>query len=210
MTHILDDLAWRYATKKFDTEQKLSDEQLETIQEALRLTPSSFGLQPWKFILIENPELRNTLKEHSWGQSQITDASHLLVLCRVEKLDQEFVDLFFNDMKETTGSKEEDIQWYKNMVSGFVENLDDTHAKIWSEKQIYIALWNIMTVLATMKIDSCPMEWFDSAKYDEVLQLKEKWLASSVILPIGFRASDDAYAHHPKVRFDTEDLFIEM
>lgn len=210
MDMILNDLGWRYATKKFDTEKKLTSDQENTIKEALRMTPSSFGLQPWKFIFVKNPELREELREHAWGQSQVTDASHLLILCRENDIDQNLVNEFFEDMKQTTGAWEEDIKGYKDMVTGFVWNLDSDRAKIWAEKQVYIALGNIMTVLAEMKIDSCPIEWFDPVKFDEILKLKEKWISSTVILPIGFRASDDKYAENKKIRFEQDKLFIEM
>ncbi|NDK09339.1 NAD(P)H-dependent oxidoreductase [Candidatus Gracilibacteria bacterium] len=210
MDMILNSLGWRYATKQFDTEKKLSEDQLNTIKEALRMTPSSFGLQPWKFVFVKNPKTREKLKEHAWGQTQITDASHLLVLCRVNEVDQDLVNSYFEDMKKTTGAGEDDIKGYKDMVSGFAGNLDETSAKIWAEKQVYIALGNIMTVLAEMKIDSCPMEGFDAAKFDEILGLHEKGISSTVVLPIGFRSEDDSYAGNPKVRFETEELFIEM
>jgi len=210
MDMILNDLGWRYATKKFDTEKKLSADQENTIKEALRMTPSSFWLQPWKFVFVKNPELREMLKEHAWGQSQVTDASHLLILCRENEVDQNLVNEYFEDMKKTTWAGEEDISGYKNMVTWFVWNLDSEDAKIWAEKQVYIALWNIMTVLAEMKIDSCPMEWFDSVKFDEILELQDKWISSVVILPIGFRASDDKYSENQKVRFDQNHLFLEI
>jgi len=100
MDMILNDLGWRYATKQFDSEKKLSDEQLDTIKEVLRMTPSSFGLQPWKFVFVENSDTREKLKAAAWGQSQVTDASHLLVLCRENNIDQNLVDNFFEDMKK--------------------------------------------------------------------------------------------------------------
>jgi hypothetical protein len=134
----------------------------------------------------------------------------LLILCRENDIDQNLVNEFFEDMKQTTGAWEEDIKGYKDMVTGFVWNLDSDRAKIWAEKQVYIALGNIMTVLAEMKIDSCPIEWFDPVKFDEILKLKEKWISSTVILPIGFRASDDKYAENKKIRFEQDKLFIEM
>jgi len=174
MDMILNDLGWRYATKQFDSEKKLSDEQLDTIKEVLRMTPSSFGLQPWKFVFVENSDTREKLKAAAWGQSQVTDASHLLVLCRENNIDQNLVDNFFEDMKKTTGAEEEDVKDYKNMVSGFVDGLDEEQAKMWAEKQVYIALGNLMAILAHLRIDSCPMEGFDKAQFDEILNLKEQ------------------------------------
>ena len=208
MDMILNDLGWRYATKQFDSEKKLSDEQLDTIKEVLRMTPSSFGLQPWKFVFVENSDTREKLKAAAWGQSQVTDASHLLVLCRENNIDQNLVDNFFEDMKKTTGAGEEDVKDYKNMVSGFVDGLDEELAKMWAEKQVYIALGNLMAILAHLRIDSCPMEGFDKAQFDEILNLKEQWISSAVILPIGFRSFEDKYASNPKVRYDQDTLFI--
>ena len=110
MKNILDSLEWRYATKKFNPEKKLSSEQIDILLESLRLTPSSFGLQPWKFILVENPEIRETLVAHSWGQRQVSEASHLLVLCRKNQIDASLVNSYIDDMIEKTGAPAEALQ----------------------------------------------------------------------------------------------------
>lgn len=210
MSHIWEALNWRYATKKFDTTKKVSPEQLEELKEAIRLTPSSFGLQPWKFIIVENQEIQDTLVEHSWGQNQVSEASHVIVFCRNNALDASLVENYIADVIETTWAPAEALQWYKDMMLGFINNTPTEVKKTWAEKQIYIALWNAMTVLAHMHIDSCPMEGFIAEKYDEVLGLAEKWLSSVVVLPIGFRSQDDTNAARPKVRYDQDELFIEM
>ena len=208
--NIIESLEWRYATKKFDSEKKLSDKQIADIKKALMLTPSSFGLQPWKFVLISDQETKNQLVEHSWGQEQVKDASHVLVLCRSEVSGETMVHNYLADMMEETWASESDLEWYKNMMLGFFKNMPSDFEKTWSDKQIYIALGNIMTVLAAMEIDACPMEWFISAKYDEILGLKDKDLASVLVLPIGFRSEEDSYAKRPKIRYDVNKLFIEV
>ena len=208
MTKIIEDLNWRYATKAFDASKKVSEEDLNTIIEAFRLTPSSFGLQPWKLIIVQDQETKDALIEHSWGQQQIWNCSDLLVFTRKNDFWNENVDDFVADIMKTRGVSQEDLQWYEDMMKGFLSRLDNTKKEIWMDKQIYIALWNVMTVCANMHIDSCPIEWFINEKYDEILNLEEKWLSSVVVLPIWYRDMKDAHATDKKVRFPT-DFVIE-
>ena len=210
MKNILDSLEWRYATKKFNPEKKLSSEQIDILLESLRLTPSSFGLQPWKFILVENPEIRETLVAHSWGQRQVSEASHLLVLCRKNQIDASLVNSYIDDMIEKTGAPAEALQWYKDMMLGFIQNLSPEIATSWAEKQVYIALWNIMTVAASLEIDTCPMEGFLKSEYDATLGLQELWLSSVVVLPLWYRSDDDSYATKTKIRYKKEDIVIKI
>jgi len=208
MTQIIDSLNWRYATKDFDANKKISADDLHTITESFRLTASSFGLQPWKLIVVENQEIKDSLVEHSWGQKQIADCSQLLVFCARDNFDETDVDAFVKDIKETRGVSQEDIQWYEDLMKGFLAKMDENQINTWVEKQVYIALWNVMTACAELKIDSCPIEWFIPSKYDEILWLKEKWIHSVVALPVWYRSSDDVYADLEKVRFN-EDTIIE-
>ena len=210
MNSILDSLRWRYATKKFDATKKISPEQFEMLLEALRLTPSSFGLQPWKFVVVENPSVREELVGHSWGQRQVADASHLLVLCRKTQLDASLVESYIADMIQKTGTPAEALQGYKDMMLGFIQNLSPEIAASWAEKQVYIALGNALTVAANMQIDSCPMEGFSKADYDRILGLPEMGLASVLILPVGYRAEDDNYAQRPKIRYESEEVIIQL
>ena len=184
MNKIIDSLNWRYATKKFDDTKMVSSEDLETIKEVLRLTPSSFGLQPWKFVILKNKEIQKSLVEHSWNQNQVAEASHVIILCRKNTLDESFVQDYINDMLKTTWAPAEALDWYKGMMNGFLANLDDNAKEAWATKQVNIALGNVLTALSEMRIDSCPMEWFIGAKYDEILELNEKWLSSVLVLPI--------------------------
>lgn len=203
-------LTWRYATKKFDATKKLSAEAFETLLEALRLTPSSFGLQPWKFVVVENPSMREELVGHSWGQRQVADASHLLVLCRKNALDASLVEDYIADMIQKTGAPAEALQGYKDMMLGFIQNVSPEIAQSWAEKQVYIALGNAMSVAATLEIDTCPMEGFSRTDFDRVLGLEALGLSSVVLLPVGYRAADDDYATRPKIRYASEDIIVHI
>lgn len=207
--NIIEDLRWRYAVKKFDTQKKISEEELHIFLESLQLTASSFGLQPWKFVVVENMELRKKLLEHSWNQAQVVDASHLIILCRKTHIDAQLVEEYVSDMMQKTWADSTALEWYKNMMLGFVSGLDNDAQKNWAEKQVYISLWNALSTLAQMKIDSCPMEWFSKEKYDEILELTDLWLASTLVLPIWYRAVDDSYASRDKIRYSLERLIIK-
>lgn len=210
MKNILESLNWRYATKKFDETKKLSAEQIETISEILRLTPSSFGLQPWKFIIVENQKIKESLVVHSYGQTQVAQASHVVVLCRPNTLDASLVENYIADTIGATGAPAEALQGYKDMMLGFVTNMPQAAMEVWAEKQVYIALGNIMTALAILEIDACPMEGFSKTDYDRVLKLNEIGLSSVVVLPIGYRSSDDHAAARPKVRYARANICIKI
>lgn len=206
MTQIIQNLNWRYATKVFDANKKISEADMNTIVEAFRLTPSSFGLQPWKLVVVETQEVKDSLVEHSWGQEQIANCSHLLVLCRKDNFDDTNVDEFVEDIAQTRGVSRENLQGYEDMMKGFMSRMDADTKKTWVDKQIYIALGNLMTVCAEMEIDACPVEGFIPEKYDEILGLKEKGISSVVVLPVGYRSSEDKYGELAKVRFPTEKI----
>ena len=208
-TQLLENLTWRYAVKKFDATKKVSDDDLKIFLESLRLTASSFGLQPWKFVVVETQELKEKLLEHSYNQAQVVDASHLIVFCRKNTIDENFVQDFFDDMIQKTWADESSLQWYKDMILGFLSYMDNTQKKVWAEKQVYIALWNALASLAELKIDSCPMEWFSPQAYDEILWLSDEGLSSVVVLPIWYRSEADKYAAQDKIRFDTEKVILK-
>lgn len=210
MTQIIDDLNWRYATKAFDPEKKVSKEDLETLLEALRLTPSSFGLQPWAFVVVETQEILEQLLPVSWNQQQVTQASHTFVLCRKESMDEAYVDRYIADLCEKRGMKVEDMGGLSKVIKDFLSKHSEESLKQWMSDQVYIALGQLMTVAATMKIDACPMEGFDSNGYDEILGLKEKGLSSVVVCPVGYRASDDKYATLTKIRWELDDLVVRI
>lgn len=209
MSSIVEDLKWRYACKQFDKKRKISQENLEIILESLRLTPSSFGLQPWKFVLVEKEELREQLLEASWNQAQVKDASHLLVLCAPKSMDEAFIDRYITDMANTREQDPEELAGFKKMLM-MIPNKSEEDRYQWAKNQIYIALGSLMTVCAHLRIDACPMEGFVPAKYDNILGLEKYDLMSMVVCPLGYRNENDKYASLKKVRFAKKDLVMTL
>jgi nitroreductase len=197
---IIEDLNWRYATKKFDSTQKINQQDLETILEALRLVPSSYGLQPLKYLIIENRELRIALKEASWNQSQVTDASHLLVICCHIDTTSEDIDNNILLTSKTRKIEHEKLTGYGDFVKRTISQLTLAEKTQWNEKQAYIALGVLLHTLAALRIDSTPMEGFDSEKYDAILNLTQQGLKSVLVCPIGYRSEEDNTQHLKKVR----------
>jgi nitroreductase len=203
--NILENLKWRYATKKFDSTYQLSELELDTIKEVIQLSPASFGLQPYKVLIVTNPEIREQLKVASWNQSQITDASALLVFVKNKNVDETEVDLFVENIINTRGVTKEMLAEYEGMMKHAVSSQTEDQKGNWVEKQIYLAVGNLLTSLSVLGIDSCPMEGFDRAQYDSILGLKET--SSVIVCPIGKRDVSDEYQNYPKVRKSTDDLF---
>ena len=201
----LEQLKWRYATKKFDPNKKIDEATWKTLEQSLVLSPSSFGLQPWQFFVVRNPEIRQQLLAHSWGQTPVVDASHLVVFAIDKDLNDGDVDRYIQRMAEVQQVPAENLEGFAKVVKGFLSN-PNFDVNEWSTKQTYIALGFFMTCAAMMKIDTLPMEGFVPAKYDEVLGLEEKGYKSVVLCPVGYRADDDKYAGKPKVRYSTEQV----
>ncbi|MFB2893422.1 NAD(P)H-dependent oxidoreductase [Aerosakkonemataceae cyanobacterium BLCC-F50] len=202
---VIQQLNWRYATKKFDPNKKIPTEVWKTLEQSLVLAPSSFGLQPWKFFVVTNPELRQQLVEYSWGQTQVVEASHLVVLAIKKDITAADVDHYIERMTEVRQVPVDSLQGFSNVVKNFLKNppvkLDE-----WAARQVYIALGQLMTAAAMLEIDTCPMEGFNPAKYNELLGLTEQGYSAVVVCPLGYRAADDKYAVMPKVRFPTEEV----
>lgn len=208
---LLAQLNWRYATKQFDPNRKVSAEDWATIEEALLLTPSSGGLQPWKFIVVTDPSVRAKLLPASYGQAQITDASHLVVFAGKKNFGETDVDAHLKHLADVQGVPVESLAPFRAMlVGGIVQSLDESARTAWARNQAYIALGNLLTSTALLGIDACPMEGFDRAQYDEILGLSEKGLASAVIATVGYRLPTDKYAAAPKVRFPKEQIFTRV
>ena len=202
--NFLDSLKWRYATKKFDAEKKVSEENMNEILEAGRLSASSFGLQPWKFVVVENKETRQKLKEAGWNQAQITDASHLVILCARRNMEKEYISKFVRKTAEIRNIPYESLKDYEDMMIGSVKGKTQQDLENWNKKQVYIALGTMLSACALKKIDACPMEGFDSTAFDRILELKD--YTSAAIMAVGYRAEDDAYAQYKKSRFDMKDV----
>jgi len=198
-------LNWRYATKLFDSSKKVSPENLSKILEAVKMAPTSFGLQPFHIINVVDAAKREELKGLAWGQPQITDASHLLVFCARTDI-KERIETFFELATGGDAAIKTAMSSYKGMMDGFESNLPADQKTAWAAKQSYIALGFAMAAAAELEIDSCPMEGFDSAGFKAALNLPEN-LIPVVCLPIGYRSSTDTI--RPKVRFDLSDLVSE-
>lgn len=205
---ILDALKWRYATKVFDPAKKIPADRWAALEESLVLTPSSFGLQPWEFVIVEDAGIREQLVSHSWNQRQVADASHLLVIALRTDVDEAYVDHFVKRVEEVRG--EPGFSGYRDMMVGFINQLDAEGVKQWGKLQTYIALGQFMTVAAMMGIDACPMEGFVAAKYDEILGFAEKNLTTAVLCPAGYRSEEDKYASLPKVRFEQDSMISRI
>jgi nitroreductase len=199
---LLDALNWRYATKKFDPAKTIAPEAWSALEDALVLTPSSYGLQPWKFLVVTSPELKEKLKPLSWNQAQVTDCSHYVVFTIKKNLTAADVDRFVARTAEVRGMPIESIAGYRNMmVSDVVNGARSFNVNEWATRQAYIALGNFMTSAALLGIDTCPMEGIEPVNYDKVLNLPEQGYATVVACAAGYRAEDDKYAELAKVRF---------
>ena len=208
MKSISEALTWRYATKKFDTNKKLADEVLNQILEAGRLSPSSFGLQPWKFILIENTELRAKLREAGYGQPQITEASHVLVIASKNDLSEEYVDSYMKSTAEAQGLTTDDLAGFKSYLMGSITSKDGATVKAWNARQAYIPLGIMLETAALLEVDTCPMEGFENAKFDELLGLNEIGYSSTVMMTLGYRDENDDASKRAKSRFGAEEIII--
>jgi nitroreductase len=208
--NIIEKLNWRYATKIFDTTKKVPEKDFDILLETLRLAPSSFGLQTWKFVVVKNIDLREKLVAASWRQSQVKDASHLIVLCAPISFDDKNVQAFIDDIVKTRDVTSESVDGYKKVMTDFLKRMNDEQKAQWMKNQIYIALGSLMTVAATMNIDTCPMEGFIPAQYDEILGLTKLGLRSIVVCPVGYRSENDKYASAKKVRFSKNQLVITI
>jgi nitroreductase len=203
----LQQLKWRYATKQFDPSRKIPDDVWEVLEQSMVLAPSSFGLQPWKFFVVESPDLRQQLLEASWKQAQVVDASHLVVFAVKKNINGADVDRFINRTAAVQGTAPENLAGFGNMIKGFLKNFPtEQDIDNWSLRQVYIALGQFMTTAAMMGVDTCPLEGFIPTKYDEVLGLTAKGYASAVVCPVGYRIAGDKYADKPKVRYETAEL----
>jgi nitroreductase len=203
---LLEVLNWRYAAKKFDASKIIPDATWQTLDQALVLSPSSFGLQPWKFIVVKDPSLRKELTAASWNQQQICDASHLVVFAVRTTIDEAFIDKNIALLAGARGIPAESLAGLRTMIAGFVKSMSPEAVLQWNARQVYIALGNFMTSAATLGIDTCPMEGLDPKTYDKLLGLEGTGFATLVACPAGYRADDDKYAGLSKVRFPATEL----
>lgn len=202
---------WRYATKKFDPTRKISAEDWATLEQSLVLSPSSFGLQGWRFYVVTDQKLKAQLPPVSWGQGQPAEASHLVVLTVKRDLVDSDIDHYINRIAEVRGVTADSLAGFGKVIKGFVHNPPPgLTAREWLARQAYIAMGNLMTSAALLGIDSCPMEGLDPAKYDEILGIAKDGYATVAAVPLGYRAADDKYAALPKVRFPASEVIKHL
>jgi len=203
---LIENLKWRYATKKYDTTKKVSEDDLQQIKEAIRLSPSSYGLQAFKILDIKDKDIREKLKLASYWQPQITEASHLLVFCGYADVNDGHIDEYLNLKADTQGFDVELLKEFRNFMKVFIEGRK-SGKQVWTAKQTYIALSNAIAACAELKIDSTPMEGFEAEKYNEILGLSSKGLKADVLLAIGYRSDEDKTQYDMKIRKPMESLF---
>jgi len=210
MSNFIKDANWRYATKKFDSTKKVSKEDLETLKEAIRLSASSYGLQPYKVFIIENPELRAKIQPAAWGQSQIVDASQLIVFANMTNFSDEDIDVSLSLTTEARGLPADALKGYGDFMKSKIGVLSEDVRNTWTSKQTYLALGNLLNAAAELRIDVTPIEGFEPDKVNEILGLKQLGLNASVLATIGYRHKDDATQNYVKVRKSNEELFINL
>lgn len=204
-------LRWRYAVKKFDPARRIDAATWRALEETLVLTPSSYGIQPWRFVVVEDADVRAKLRPASWNQPQVTDASHYVVFAYRADLGEADVDRWVRRTAEVRGVPEETLAGFRRMlVGGIVRGMDTARRDHWAALQVYIALGSFMTAAALVGVDTCPMEGIEPAKYDEVLGLPAQGFRTVCACAAGYRAADDRAASLPKVRFPHDDVVRRM
>lgn len=204
---LLKTLNWRYATKKFDSTKRVDNSDLEKLKEAIQLSVSSYGLQLYKVLIIENQEIRRELRKASWNQAQITDASHLFIFCNYKVNFLQQVDNYIKLVADTQNTDLKELQPYGDSIKNGINNMSPEQRNSWAEKQTYIAMTNLIVACAELKIDACPMEGYDSKEYNRILGLDEMGLNAALIATVGYRAIDDEAQFRKKVRKSKELLF---
>jgi nitroreductase len=206
---IFNQLNWRYACKKFDPTKIIREADWNILAESLRLSASSYGLQPWKFIVVQNPEIRKKLLPVSWNQTPVTDASHFVVLTYKEKVDEEHINKHIDQIAKVRGIEATSLEGFKKgMMGDLVKGPRSEVINWWSQRQCYIAMGAFLTTAAIMEIDTLPMEGLDPAAYDKILELEGSGYKTVAAIACGYRAADDKYQHIKKVRFDMKDVVV--
>lgn len=210
MSDYLKSLEWRYATKKFDASKELSEDQLNLLLDSIQLTASSYGLQPYEVFIVEDKEIRTKLSDAAWNQPQILDANYVLVFAANTNVDETYLEKYMQNTAATRNISLEALSGFSDMIKNTVLTFPQEQKVEWAKRQAYIALGNLLSTAAVHKIDACPMEGFDPAQFNEILDLPSKNLDATVIATIGFRAEDDQMKDAKKVRKPKNELFTKI
>lgn len=210
MNSYIESLNWRYAVKKYDSERRVSDVDLQTIKEAVRLSVSSMGLQPYKVFIVESQDVRKKLKPAAYNQNGITKASHVFVFASEINVGDKHIDKYIDNIVKTREVTKESVAPFAEMMHSFLADRDDANKKFWAAKQAYLAMSSLITAAAVLKVDATPMEGFDKEKFDEILGLEAQGLTTAVVATIGYRHKEDTFQHLKKVRKSENELFVTI
>jgi len=210
MNEIIKALEWRYATKMFDSSKRLSQQQVNDLKRVTQLSASSYGLQPYKVLIISDKSIKEKLKPASYGQGQIVDSSHLFLFCAMKGFNKKDVNQFIDLNVEISHVSKASLKNLQEMMDMKMDSMDEEENLLWATKQAYIALGNLLTAAAVMGIDTCPIEGFIPQQYSDILGLNKMNLEPLVLAAIGYRSEKDKYQFIPKVRKKELNLFIEM
>ena len=208
--HILEQLKWRYATKKFDETKKVSSNTIKTLKEAFNLTATSYGLQPLKLIIVSNPKVIKDLVPLSFNQGQVGSASHVFIMCIENKVGTDFIKNYFDLVEKTRTTPRELLSSFEAFLIDDFSKKTSEEIKTWATKQAYLAIGNLLTVCAIEKVDACPIEGFSPDKYDAYFNLSEKGLSAVLVMAVGHRAKDDVFSEFKKVRRGVDALVIDI
>jgi nitroreductase len=208
MKSVHEALIWRYATQKFDKNKKVSEELVLMILEAGRLSPSSLGLQPWKFILVENPEIKEKIKISGYSQPQITDSSHLIIICYRKNINSAYINKYLKSIVDNRWISLERIFGYKKKILESITTQSEINIRLWSMRQCYIALGVMLQTAAMLEVDACPLEGFIPNEIDKLLELTNTDYASVTMITLGYRSYDDKAANTPKTRFSFDEIVV--
>lgn len=210
MHPIIEDLNWRYAVKKYDPERKIPEEKLKILKEAVRLSPSSMGLQAYQVLDIQNPEVREKLKKASHDQQQVTDASHFFLFCHMVEIPDSYIDSQIDNISKIRKLNPESLKTHRKALLDSVKNKEIEKRNTWTSKQAYIALGYLLHTAAQLKIDATPMEGFEADEYNRILGLEKHGLSAAVACVLGYRSQEDKHQHQEKVRKSLDSLFITV
>lgn len=204
-----DHLNWRYATQKFDPLKKVPEAEWTELEDVLRMAPSSFGLQPWKFVVVQDVRLRQQIRSCAWNQEQITDASHLVVFCALKSMSPEYIGTYFEQVAKIRNIARESLSSVEKSIQSYFRSQSAQEVSCWMRCQVYLALGMFLDECARRRIDACPIEGFNPAGVDEALVLDKEAVGAVVLCPVGYRSADDPDASLKKVRFEKSELIIE-
>jgi len=210
-SQLLQALQWRYATKIFDPNRKISPETWEKLQEALALSASSFGLQPYRFIVVDDPAIRARMMPHAWNQRQVVDASHFIVFAARTAMTEGEIDRYLDRIVEIRGGSRELLAGYRQLMANSLLGSDvSNRIPHWAARQAYIALGNLLTCSALLGVDTCPIEGFSPVEFDKLLGLPAQGYTAVVCCALGYRSAGDKHASARKVRFPASELFSSV